>query len=148
MPVDYSTNIGKVRMRIGDVSDLPFLSDEVINSVLIEQSQNLPASAQLCAQYILAQLAFKTHKKMVQLEVWGSDSFAQYRQFLLDTVSNPALMSYTALPVLIVGDEDAIDPLKQFTEDWNTCWNNPENVTDMVHRLAGNPDLPAPWENL
>jgi hypothetical protein len=147
MPVDYSTNVGKVRMRIGDVSDLPFLQDEVIDSVLSENSQNLQASAQTCAQYILAQLSFKSHKKMVQLEIWGGDAFAQYRQFLLDTISNPALMSFTALPVVVTGDNTAIDPLKQFTEDWNTCWSRPETVTDMVHRVAGNPSK-HPWDNV
>lgn len=146
MPVDYSTNTGKVRMRIGDVSDLPFLSDDVIYSVLLETNQNLPLAAQTCANFILGQLAFKSHKKMVQLEVWGSEAFQNYRQFLMDTISNPSLMSYTALPVLITGD-DCPNPLAQFTEDWNACWSNPENVTQMVHRLASG-DTSEPWENI
>ena len=146
MPVDYSTNSGKVRMRIGDVSDLPFLSDDVIYSVLQETSNNLPLAAQTCAQYILAQLAFKSHKKMVQLEIWGAEAFDNYRKFLIDTISNPALMTFTAMPVLITGD-GVENPLAQFTEDWNKCWSNPENVTEMVHRMA-NGETAQPWDNI
>lgn len=147
--IDFSTDIGKVRLRCADIGDLPFLPDEVYNNAILENGGNLPAAAKLCAQYLLGLFAVgASHKKMVQLEVWNKDRFDAYRAYLMDILTNPALMSYTALPVLIVGDEDAIDPLKQFTEDWNTCWSNPENVTDMVHRLAGNQSLPAPWENL
>ena len=146
MAVDYSTSIGKVRCRIGDISDLPFLSDDIINSVIVESGNNLSVAAQTCANYILAQLAFKSHKKMVQLEVWSGEVFANYRQFLLDTISNPALMSYSALPVLITGDGTDSD-LKQFTEDWNSLWSNPENVTEMVYRLA-NGESAQPWDNV
>jgi hypothetical protein len=146
--IDFSTDVGKVRLRCADIADLPFLPDEVYVNAISENNGNLPSAAQLCAQYLLGMFAVgASHKKMVQLEIWNKERFDAYRQFLLDTISNPALMSFTALPVVVTGDNTAIDPLKQFTEDWNTCWSRPETVTDMVHRVAGNPSK-HPWDNV
>lgn len=122
MAIDFSSNIGKVRLRIGDTGDLPFLPDEVINNTLVDTGNSLPKAAQTCAQYILAMLAFKTHKKMVQLEIWGQEGFQNYRTFLLDTINNPAFMSYSPVPYGVQSEGDE-NPLVQFVNDWNNNWN-------------------------
>lgn len=140
MPIDYSSNVGKVRLRIGDVNDLPFLPDQVIQGAIDDNAGNLPAAAKLCANYILAQLAFKSHKKMAQMEIWGGEAFTQYRQFLMDTVSNPALASFTAVPHLIstIGQ----GPLEQLVSDWNKNWQSP-TVSERMHIDAGYDELPG-----
>lgn len=122
MAIDFSSNIGKVRLRIGDTGDLPFLPDEVINNTLVDTNNSLPKAAQVCAQYILAMLAFKTHKKMVQLEIWGAEGFSNYRTFLLDTISNPAFMSYSPIPYGVQSEGEE-NPIKEFMENWNDNWN-------------------------
>jgi hypothetical protein len=144
MSIDITTGVGKIRYRIGDVSDIPFLSDEIIQVTINDNSGNLPAAAQTCAQYVLAQLAFKSHKKMVQLEIWGAEAFANYRTFLIDTISNPALMSYTALPYLITDDQNGDSPLKDFVSDWNSAWWG-QTVTERLHDLAGQKDQQTRW---
>lgn len=123
MPIDFSSDVGKVRLRIGDVSDLPFLPDEVINNTIKDSSGNLPNAARTCAQYILAQLAFKSHKKMVQLEIWGAEAYQNYRDFLVTTVTNPSFMSFVPIPYgsTPTGDQD---PIKDFMDDWNNNWNS------------------------
>ena len=134
MPIDYTSSVGKVRLRIGDVGDLPFLPDGVIQGAVEDNGNNLPAAAQLCAQYILAQLAFRGHKKMAQMEIFGSDVFNQYRTFLIDTVSNPVFMSSSAIPYLVTTTEKG--KLEQLVSDWNNCWQTP-TVSERMHDLAG-----------
>ena len=146
MSLDPTTDIGKVRLRVADWTDIPFLPDEVYRTTIDEASGNLPAAAQTIATYILGMLSLRTHKKMVQLEIWGAESYKNYKDYLVSTISSPSLMSYTALPVLITGD-GVENPLAQFTNDWNKTWSNPENVTEMVHRLA-NGESAQPWDNI
>lgn len=145
MAIDYSTDIGKVRLRVADVSELPFLPDEVYQGAITDCNGNLPEAAKICASYILGMLSLKTRKRMVQLEIFGNEAFSSYRTFLLDTLSNPALMSYTALPYLVT-DDSGTNPLAQFTEDWNNCWEG-ENVTEMVNDLAKGTKA-HPWDNV
>jgi hypothetical protein len=123
MSVDYNTDVGKVRLRIGDVGDLPFLGDDIIYNVLQENNGNLSKASQQCAQFILAQLSFKSHKKMVQLEIWGSEAFQNYRTFLIDTISNPAFMSNVYPIPYSVSTSNAEDPINTFISNWNNNWN-------------------------
>lgn len=115
--IDYSTDIGKLRMRIADVSDLPFLPDSVYAGVLAEKSGNLNASAIALASMILGQLAFKTHRKLQQLEVWGGDAFKAYQSFLVMTVKDPAFMNCSPIPY--AAGTSTTHPLIQFANDWN-----------------------------
>lgn len=114
--IDPTTPVGKIRLRIGDWSDLPILPDVVIESALEDCQQNLPRASQLCAQYILATLTQKTHKKLNQVEMWSGEQFDNYIQFLKLTILNPAFMSVSPLPY---GYENGDNPLIQFTELWN-----------------------------
>lgn len=116
--IDYSTVVGKLRMRVGDISDLPYLPDSVYTAVYAEEDSNLARAAQSCAKMILVQLSFNTHRRMsVQLEVWGAESYRNYRDFLLLTVTNPAFMSIAPIPYSGSGTD--AHPLIQFASDWN-----------------------------
>lgn len=121
MPViDPSTPIGKIRLRTGDWSDLPILNDATIQSALTDCGDNVPRAAQLCAQYILATLTFKTHKKLSTVEVWSGEQFDNYVTFLKTTVLNPNLMSVAPIPY---GFGDETHPLIEFVETWNEEFN-------------------------
>lgn len=115
--IDPSTNVGKIRLRTGDWKDPVFLSDEVIEAAILESDSNIPRAAQLCAQYILAILAFSRHTKLAQLEVWGSEQFKNYMTFLKETVNNPSFMSIAPLPYVVGANE--VHPIVAFTEEWN-----------------------------
>lgn len=121
MPVlDPSSNVGKVRLRIGDWQDLVILPDAVIEQALVDKDDNLPQAAQLCAQYILAILSHKTHRKLTgQLEVWGAEQFDNYLKFLKATVLNPNLMDIAPVPY----DNSTCNPLIEFVEAWNASYN-------------------------
>lgn len=115
--IDYSTDIGKLRMRIADTGDLPFLPDSVYAGVLAEKNNNLRTSAIALASMILGQLAFKTHKRLATLEIWGSEGFRNYSQFLIMTVKDPAFMDCSPIPYGAGTTET--HPLIQFANDWN-----------------------------
>lgn len=122
MIIDPSTNIGKLRLRIGDYSDLPFLPDSVYTQVLSDNDDNLNASAITLAKYILGQLAFQTHRKMgIQMEVWGSEAYKNYKDFLLMTVKDPSFMDLSMLPYATT---DEFNPIFQFQQDWNKNFPN------------------------
>lgn len=117
--IDPSTNLGKLRLRIADVGDLPFLSDVVYTQTLTDNDDNLPRCAVILATYILGQLAFKTHRRMgVQLEVWGKEAFDSYKSFLLLTVKDPSFME--VYPIAYGSASlSTTHPLIQFQQDWN-----------------------------
>lgn len=121
MPViNPATNVGKIRLRIGDWQDLPILPDVVIESALTDCQNNVPRAAALCAQYVLGTLTAKTHRKLSQLETWGNEHFNNYVQFLKMTVLNPHLMATS--PVPYSGSTGVDHPLIQFQDEWNASY--------------------------
>lgn len=114
--IDPTTSIGKIRLRTGDWADLTILPDIVIQSALDDCQNNVPRAAALCAQYILATLTAKTHRKLAQLETWSGEHFDNYVKFLKLTVLNPNLMSIAPVPYVNTGEEN---PLLKFTREWN-----------------------------
>ena len=117
MVIDPTTSIGKLRLRVGDHSDLPFLPDEVYYSTLSDCNENIPRATSIIAQYILAILSQKTHRKLNQLEIWGNETFQQYIQFIKTTILNPHLSQLSPIPY--TGSDTSASPLVEFVEDWN-----------------------------
>lgn len=115
--IDPSTPVGKIRLRCGDWSDLPILPDSVIESALVDCNNNLYRASSLCAQYILATLTAKTHRKMQMVETWGNERFENYVKFIKLTILNPNLSEIA--PVPYTGTVDEEHPLIKFTQDWN-----------------------------
>lgn len=116
MAIDYSTDIGRVRLRVADISDLPYLPDSVYSQYITDASGNLPQAAKNIACVILGLLSFKTHRKLAQIEVFGSDAFKQYREFLLLTTRDPNFMQISPIAI---GPGTTVHPLIQFQQDWN-----------------------------
>jgi hypothetical protein len=120
--VDPSTPLGKIRLRTGDWQDLPLLPDAVIQSALDDCNGNVPRASSLCAQYILATLTAKTHRKLAQVEIWGREQFDNYVTFLKTTVLNPHLMSISPIPYAGAAETN---PLVEFMEEWNKSYCRP-----------------------
>lgn len=116
--IDPATPLGRVRLRVGDWSDIPILPDSVITAALDECQSNVPRASALCAQYILATLTAKTHKKLSQVELWSSEQFDNYVKFLKMTILNPHVMAVA--PVPYVGERDQEHPLQVFIESWQS----------------------------
>ena len=116
MPLDPTTNLGKVRLKIGDYSDLPILPDSVINAALTDNNNNVNRTSSLCAQYILGALTSRTHKRLAQLETWSGEQFNNYVKFLQMTVLNPHLTTVAPVPYSGAGSED--HSIQDFITDW------------------------------
>lgn len=120
--IDPSTPVGKIRLRIGDWQDLPILPDSVILSALADCKQNIPRAAALCAQYVLATLTAKTHRKLSQIETWSGEHFTNYVAFLKLTVLNPHMMATAPIPYSGMANE--VHPLIAFKDQWNADYCN------------------------
>jgi len=122
MPIlDPASSVGKIRLRVGDWQDLVILPDAVIEQALVDCSDNVPRAASLCAQYILATLTHKTHRKLTgQLEVWAGEEFDNYVKFLKLTILNPNLMTTLPMPY----DNSSCNPLIEFVEEWNASYSS------------------------
>lgn len=135
MSLDPTSNIGKLRLRVADYSDLPYLPDSVYVSVLEDNEQNLSRSAKVISQYILGMLSHKTHRKMAQLEIWGAEGFKNYKEFLLLTISNPSFMDLSPVPIVT---SVANNPLIDFQNHWNknfTSTTEAEQLADYAGDL-------------
>lgn len=123
MILDPTSNIGKMRLRVGDYSDMPIMPDEVYLSALADCNNYLPRASVLVAQYILAALTGQTQQKLAQIEVYGNQWFQNYLAFVKATILNPHLMPYVPLPyVPLLTDQygNKVDlPLVEFQKDWN-----------------------------
>lgn len=126
--IDPTTAVGKIRLRIGDWQDLPILPDSVIVSALDDCKQNVPRAAALCAQYVLATLTARTHRKLSQIESWSGEHFTNYVQFLKLTVLNPHMMATAPIPYS--GMDQSKNPLVKFSEVWNRAYSHPTTNTN------------------
>jgi hypothetical protein len=122
MAIDYSTNEGKVRLRVGDAGDLQIFPSAVYTGALTDCSNNLPRTAKLVAQYILGALTAQTHQKLAQIEVFGGEWFDNYLAFVKATILNPNYMEYCPLPYTPItvdawGNKIEV-PFIQFQKDW------------------------------
>jgi len=135
MPIiDPSSNLGKCRLRCGDTSDMPFLSDLVYTQVLSDTNNNLQLATKTCASYILATLAFNSHEKLYQIEIWGSEAFENYSKYLQQIVLNPSFSDQAMIPYGSSSD-NTTHPLIQFISDWNNCYIT-GTQSELLHEQA------------
>ena len=135
--IDPSTNIGKLRLRLADWRDIQWLPDAVYQQTLDDTSNNLTASTRVLAQYILAILSQGTRSKLGILESYDNQAFEQYRQFIIDTVSNPAIMNINPIAIQC-GDTTQPNPLIDFQDIWNAGYVS-GTVNQDMQEFAGHP---------
>ena len=132
--IDPSTAIGKLRLRLADWRDYQILPDNVYTQTLADCDNNLNKATAILAQYILAVLSQNTRSKMGIIESYDDQAFTQYRQFIIDTISNPAIM--TIAPIAMVTGADTANPLIEFQKLWNAGYMQTTSYEDM-QQFAG-----------
>lgn len=122
MPIDITTNTGKLRLKVGDYQDLPILPDEVYIQTLADNDNNINRSAQTIAGYIAAILSQRTHERMSFLEVWGAEAYKNYMDFIKGIILNPNMAGVSPIPYngATAGE---VNPLIQFQQDWNDAYS-------------------------
>lgn len=133
--LDPTSSIGKMRLRVGDFSDLPLMPDSVYMSALADSKNNVPKASVLVATYILAMLTGQTHQKLAQIEVFGAEWFSNYLRFVKATILNPNFMEITPMPYVpqIKNEfgEVVEHPLVEFQKDWNANYTSTTQSQDM-----------------
>lgn len=79
---------------------MEYLQDDVYDYLLDKHSDNEAKSSQEAARYILALLARNARERAGEIEVYGSEFFKNYKEFLVLILSdsNFALSTYDAIP--------------------------------------------------
>lgn len=138
MVIDYDTPSGKLRMRLGDTSDFPYLSDSIYDAVYAECDDNINKATINCGKMILAQMSYKTRRSAgLQLEVFGNQAFEQMKQFLLLTIKDPAFMDISPIPY---SSEAEFSAIQQFQSDWNKCYSNGTQSQTMATDALNSPN--------
>lgn len=140
MIIDPTSPIGKVRLRIADVNDMPYLSDGVIQSALDESSGSVVQASKTCAMYVLGMLAHKTHRKMNQLEVYGEQAFFAYKSYLMLCYKDPAFMDFSPVPYSSTAE---FSPILDFQKNWNAAFTNGTEAQQLAFTGDLNPDADA-----
>jgi len=142
--IDPTTNLGKLRLRVADYGDIPFLPDSVYTQTLADNDNNLIRTAKIIASYLLGMLAHKTHRKLSQIEIYGEQAFKNYQQFLLLTFTNPAFMMDIS-PIPYSGSSTDVNPLIKFTEDWNNNYSNGTQSQQLALDALAAPSATLPY---
>lgn len=116
MILDPTSNLSRVRLLIGDWSDIPVLPDSVILQTLTDLGGNVQATAVRCAQYILVSLSFKSHRKLGVMETWSNQQYEQYKDYLVMFTRDPSLNSICPIPYS--PSTATTHPIIKFSEDW------------------------------
>ena len=127
--IDPTTPIGKLRLRLADWRDVYWLPDNVYQTTLDDCNGNINKASGILAQYILAILSHGTRSKMGIIESYDDQAYKQYRQFIIDTVNNPAIMNISPLAVVTGADEE--NPLIEFSKMWNNAYTAGTSYTKL-----------------
>lgn len=111
--LDLTEAVSRIRLAVGDVTDLPYLSDDTYQYCLDQNTGNESAATRMAAQLILAQLSYGSHQKIGQVEVWGTEAFANYLKFIKQVISNPA---YNSIAGVYVGGMNLSDVQSNLTD--------------------------------
>lgn len=134
--IDPTTNLGRVRLAVGDWRDVPILPDSVINQVLADSGNNLRTAIRTCGSYILATLAFDGQAKMGIIETYGNHVFKQYQEYLYMVVKDANMNGICPIPYSSSGT--TLHPILQFEQDFYNSYNRPTSA-DRLHYLATQP---------
>lgn len=138
MVLDLSQNEDKIRLRVGDYNDIPLLPTSVYTATLADNNNNVNKCVPIIATYILALFAQKSHSKLSYIEVWGSEVYDNYKDWLLKVVLNPMMNQSSPIPYTGATSTTTKNPLIQFTEDWENSYTHPNQSEDLNNIAAGN----------
>jgi len=120
MVIDPTTNVGKLRLKIGDVNDITLLSDAVLNQTLTDNDNNINRSAKVCAGYIAAILSQRSHQRLSFIEIWGSEGYKNYMDYIKNIMLNPNMSDVSPIPY--GAGTNTVNPIVTFKDNWEGAW--------------------------
>lgn len=138
MVLDLAQNEDKIRLRVGDYNDPVLLPNSVYTATLADNNNNVNKCVPIIATYILALFAQKSHSKLSYIEVWGSEVYNNYKDWLLKVVLNPMLNQASPVPYTGATSTTTKNPLIAFVEDWENSYVKPTQSEDLHWIAEGN----------
>ena len=131
--------ISRIRLLIGDTDESwPFLEDSTYGYLLGKFNGNEKSAAKEAAIYVLASLTKCARERTGQIEVYGSDYFKNYKDFLELFLSNPNAGMFN--PVMYAGGISKEDMRKNDSVVDNVRGKNYIGITEGV--FLYNQDVP------
>ena len=137
MVLDLSQNEDKIRLRVGDYNDPVLLPTSVYTATLADNNNNVNKCVPIIATYLLALFAQKSHSKLSYIEVWGSEVYSNYKDWLLKVVLNPMMNQSSPIPYTGASSTTTKNPLIAFVEDWENSYQKPTQSEDLSNIAAG-----------
>lgn len=79
----------RVRLAVGDSTDLPIFPDSVYTYLLTKHNNNENAAVKEAAYLILGQLTQETRSRLDRLEFFGQQKFDNYIRFIREVIKSP-----------------------------------------------------------
>ncbi len=114
--IDPTTNLGKLRLKLGDWGDIVTLPDSVYLQTLADNDDDLQKSTVTLGSYLLGIYSSRTHEKLgLQLESWSGEQFTQFKQYLMMLIKDPSFSNIAPIPY---SSTSAFNPIIDFQENW------------------------------
>ena len=124
--------ISRIRLLIGDTDESwPFLEDSTYEYLLGKFNSNEKAAAKEAAIYVLASLTKYARERTGQIEVYGSDYFKNYKDFLELFLTNPNTGMFN--PIMYAGGISKEDMRKNDSVIDNVRGKNYIGITEGEH---------------
>lgn len=136
-PVNSITD--RVRLMTGDTDPaFEFLDDVTYTYILEKNNNNEKQSAIEAARYILAYIARFTRERTGDIEVYGTEFFKNYRDFLLNMVNNPNFSNILPMPYaggiskedMLKNDQNADNVRPEFYRGYSVSEHVYEDIED------------------
>ena len=139
MPIDFTTPVGKTRLRTGDVTDGLFMfPDEVYVSTLVDTNQNISQAARTICYYILALMTQSSNVTLGALSIYDGDTAKAYMEYLKMVIKDTSFNG-----VCPIAHGGGIDTPNKVVEAYDT-WNNNDRTRFLRDQVKdSNPYWPS-----
>lgn len=133
--LDPTSNIGKVRLRVGDYQDPPmqFFPDSVYTSALEDNNQNIARASKAVACFILAQMCQQGNIVLGPLSLYDADMAKSYQVYLNMIIKDSSFSGFAPIPYF--GGADTPNPVVEWNNTWK-CNNNLQYLEEAVKDVS------------
>ena len=89
MAIDVNTPEGRIRLRVGDIQDVPILPDSIYTYYYQVNNSNENRTVVSIAYAILAALSQNTRERLDRIEYYGQEAFDNYLKFIDILIKDP-----------------------------------------------------------
>ena len=133
--LDPTSNIGKVRLRVGDYQDYPmqFFPDSVYQTALDDSDNSVTRAARTVGYYILALMTQTSNVTLGVLAIYDGDTAKAYTEYLKMMIKDSTFNGLCPIPYF--GGADTPNPVVEWNNTWK-CNNNLQYLEEAVKDVS------------